>query len=332
VRLAALAVRIRTAKFGHFDDVIGAIDKMLVTLQEEGAADLAKKTQCLDEQQKIDLTVQDLDWKIKNNLAKIAKLEELIKLRTEQKEATIQKIDETQLYIKDITKERNEEHDAYMEAKKDDEAAVKLLEKAREVFVKYYKDQGIKMGPIQGSVKGAFAQEDPVFAISQDQAPDATFSSKGNNKVQSKDIVSLFTMIIEDLQDELSNEKKAEEQSQAEFEEELATAEKLVDDLTEKKVNLEGIIAKREDDKTMENKDMKENNGDRDAELAYEAKIKPDCDWILKAFTQRAEARAAEADGLTSAKEFLAGQQKTSLLEETKVKSFASLGFLALSK
>merc|ERR1712232_1399809 len=85
VRLAALAVQIRSAKFGHFEGVIKAIDEMLVTLKEEGAADLAKKTQCLDEYQDIDKTVADLEWKIKNNLAEIEKLEGLIELREKQK-------------------------------------------------------------------------------------------------------------------------------------------------------------------------------------------------------------------------------------------------------
>merc|ERR1712125_262466 len=99
IRLAALAVRVRTAKFGHFEDVIKAIDEMLKTLQEEGTADLAKKTQCLDQYQEITKTVNDLDWKIKNNKAKIAKLEELIQLRTQEKEETIKKIEETQAYM-----------------------------------------------------------------------------------------------------------------------------------------------------------------------------------------------------------------------------------------
>merc|ERR1719482_968828 len=286
VRLAALAVRIRTAKFGHFEDVIKAIDEMINTLKEEGADDLAKKTQCLDEYQEIDKTVSDLDWQIKNNLAKIAKLDKLIELRTKEKAETIDKIKETNKYIADIKEERQKEHDAYNEAKADDEAAVKLLEEAKAEFVKFYKEQGIKMGPIQGSVK--FLQEEPVFERSADDAPDATFSNKGNNKGASKGIISLFQYIIEDLNDELTNEKAAEEKSQAEFEKELATAEKLVEDLTEKKVTLEGIIAKRQEDKKEENLDMKENNKDRDAELKYQAKIKPDCDWILKAFDQRA--------------------------------------------
>merc|ERR1719409_1721356 len=140
-----------------------AIDEMIKTLQEEGAADLAKKTQCLDEYQSIAKTVKDLDWKIKNNLAKIAKLEKLIDLRTKEKAEATQKKEETEQYIKDITKERKEENEAYLAAKKDDEDAIALLEKARDVMAKYYKKNGIDMGPIQGSVKGMFAQGEPVF-------------------------------------------------------------------------------------------------------------------------------------------------------------------------
>jgi peptidoglycan hydrolase CwlO-like protein len=328
IRLAALAVQIRTTKAGHFDEVIKAIDEMIKTLQEEGADDLAKKTQCLDEYQEITKTVKDLDWKIKNNEAKIAKLEKLIELRTKEREETIEKIKETKKYMKDITDERKEENDAYLQAKKDDEDAKALLEKAKEEFTKFYKENGIKMGPIQGSVKGLL-QEEPEFERSADDAPDATFTHKGSNKLEGKGIVSLFDYIIEDLQDELANEKKAEAKSQEEYEAEMATAQKLVDDLEEKKVTLEGIIAKRKEDKEEENKDMKANNKDRDAELAYQAKIKPDCDWILKAFDQRAAARAAEMDGLATAKEFLAG--KTALIEKSDKFDDAklrNLGFL----
>merc|ERR1719316_2669498 len=208
VRLAALAVQIRTTKAGHFDGVIKAIDEMLKTLEEEGAADLAKKTQCLDEYQSITKTVKDLDWKIKNNQAKIAKLEKLIELREKEREETIAKMDETTQYMKDITAERKEEHEAFLQAKKDDEDAVDLLEKARAAFASYMKKNNVKVGEIQGSVK--FLQEEPVFSRDEDDAPDATFSGKGNNKGKSKGILSLFDYITEDLKDEISNGRKAE--------------------------------------------------------------------------------------------------------------------------
>merc|ERR1712187_78118 len=165
--------------------------------------------------------------KIKHNTAKIAKLEKLIELRTKELEETIKKITETKQYMQDLTDERKKENDAYLAAKKDDEDAIALLEQARKALAKYYKKNDIKMGPIQGSVK--MLQADPEFEISEDQAPDATFSHKGSRGLESKDIVSLMTYIIEDLHDELSNEKDAEAKSQAEFEDEMQTAQELLD-------------------------------------------------------------------------------------------------------
>merc|ERR1719498_1813174 len=101
-------------------------------------------------------------------------------------------------------------------------------------MAKFYKKNGIDMGPIQGSVK---LLQGPVFERSADDAPDATFSDKGNNKNASKNILQLFAYIIEDLHDELSNEKKSEEQSQADFEKERNTAQDAVENLKEKITN-----------------------------------------------------------------------------------------------
>merc|ERR1712038_2167893 len=100
----------------------------------------------------------------------------------------------------------------------------------------------------------------------------------------------------------------------------MATAQKLKESLVTKKVNLEVMIAKKQD----ELKDEEE----------YKASITPDCDWILKAFAERAEKRAAELEGLFGAKEYLVGY-KPSLLERRATKAFdddklPGLKFLAL--
>merc|ERR1719174_252165 len=108
--------------------------------------------------------------------------------------------------------------------------------------------------------------QEPEFTRSEDDAPDATLSKKGNNKVASKGVVSLFDYIIEDLADELSNEKKAEAKSQEEFEAETATAQKLLDSLVARKVTLTDKIADRNEDKEEENRRKNNNNDDRDAE------------------------------------------------------------------
>merc|ERR1719387_192344 len=117
----------------------------------------------------------------------------------------------------------------------------------------------------------------------------------------------------------------------------MATAKALVKDLKAKITTLTEIISKRQTDKEEEGK-LKDNNvADKKAEKTYETKIKPDCDWIIGAFEKRATARAAEMNGLTTAKEFLAGQ--SALLEKSgKARGqfddskLQSIGFLGMSQ
>jgi len=329
LRLAALAVEVRQAKVGHFDKVIKAIDNMVKTLQEEGDADLAKKTQCLDEYQKINRETGKLTWQIKNNEAKIDKLDKLIELRTSEKAETNQRIKETVQYKSDLTDERKAENEAFLQAAKDDNGAIDLLDKAKAAMAKFYKEQGVDMGEIQGSATGLL--QEPEFERSKDDAPDASFSKKGGRKNQSKNILSLLSYIIEDLNDEVATGKKNEAQSQAEFEEEMATANTLQKDLEAKVVTLDDILSKRNTDKVAENKDKKANNGDKDAEVAYKEKITPDCDWIIGAFDKRADARTAEMAGLSQAKDILAGQ--SALLEKSGKagKKFNEIHFLGMN-
>ena len=63
---------------------------------------------------------------------------------------------------------------------------------------------------------------------------------------------------------------------------------------------------------------------------AYRADITPDCEWILKAFDERAIARDAEMNGLSGAKDFLAGQvafpQKSQKFDDAKLRNINFLG------
>ena len=309
LRLASIAAEVRTAKTGHFEPVIAAIDTMIQTLKDEEAADIAKRDQCKDEYQKVASTVADLTWKIEKNEAKIDKLEQLIALREAEKAKTIEDIEEVIKQIVEMEEVRQEENRAFKQAKSDDEQAIDLLEQAKDALATYYKKNQIAMGPIQGSVKGLELSQEPEFDVSEDQAPDATFSHKGKRKNESKGIVQIMTMLIEDLQDEIKNGVKDEAAAQLDFETRIAAAKKLQRELEEKKVNLELTIAKRESEKDDEHAHMAANTKDLDDEIAYKKDITNDCDWIIRAFEARRARRAAEMDGLVGAKEFLAGYQ-----------------------
>jgi len=337
LRLASLAVRVQGTKAGHFDEVIAAIDEMIKTLKEEDLADIAKRDQCKDEYKKIASVIGEVTWLIEKNVAKIDKLLQTIEDLKAEKAKTIEEIEAVDQHMKELTAARNAENEEFKQAKEDDQKVIKLLEEARTVLTKYYKKHDIEMGPVQAGVKDVtFEQEEPEFAISEDQAPEAVFSNKGKRKDQSKGIVSIMTMLIEDVADEIKNAMKAEEEAQLAYEEQMATAKKLRQKLVTKKVNLEVQIAKKGEELEAEKADKKKNEGDLKDEQDYKASIKTDCDWILKAFAGRAEKRAAELDGLMGAKEYLVGY-KPSLLEKRATQAFddkklAELKFLALQK
>jgi len=328
LRLAQLAVSVRNAKSGHFDKVIASINKIIQNLKDEEQADIDKRDECKDQYLEIESTIKDLSWKVEKNEAKIDKLEKLIEEHQEEKAQTIDSIEDVTDQMAGMKKQRKQENEAFLNAKKDDQAAIKLLEAARAALTKYYKKNKIEMGPVQGSVK---LLQKP-FAVSEDQAPDAVFSDKGSRKNESKGVVGLMSMLIEDLEDEIKNGLKDEAETQLEYEAEMKAAKKLKEELIEKKVNLEMTIAKREEDKSDEHSDMTKNMGERMDEQDYKAKIKPDCDWIIGSFKERETARAAEMNGLLTAKEYLAGAKVPSLLQKSKFNddALSSIKFMGM--
>merc|ERR1719195_889179 len=218
--------------------------------------------------------------------------------------------------MKAMEKQRKAENSQFLQSKKDDEAAIKILEQASKALKLFYKKEGIEMSLIEnGSTDLAYRQHQPAFEKSKFQAPEAEFSGKGSRKGQANNIFSIIEMIVEDLKDEIQNGIKQQEQAQQDFEKAMEKAKMLKLDLTEKKLILVVGIADKKQDRTEEKKALKFNQKELDDEVKYKAGIKPDCDWILGAFEERSKARSMELDGLSGAKEYLNGQKGAALLE-----------------
>merc|ERR1719337_558560 len=303
LRLAAIAATLRTG--GHFDAVIAEIDKMMATLKEEEKGDIEQRDWCKEETFKNEQEASRYEYKIERTDAKIMKLTSKREELESTLAATVQSILNTKDDIKAMEDARKEQHAAFESAKSDDEGAVKLLAAAIESMTAFYKNNKIDQGEIQGAAQALIQQ--PTFEVSADQAPDASFSSAGKSGGESKGIVSIMTMIKEDLEDEISNGVKSEGETQAKFEEQLGEANTLLEELKAKKTNLEQAISDTNteiDENEVKKEDLQ---GLLAEEKAYLASIKPDCDWILNSFTERRTKRAAELEGLLQAKGMLAG-------------------------
>merc|ERR1719345_557346 len=211
------------------------------------------RDECKNTFLEIESTVKDLAWKIRKNEAKIDKLEKLIAAREEEKAKTIEEIEDVTAQMEAMEKQRKEENEAFLAKKSDDEGAIELLEMAKKALATYYKENKLPVLLEQG----------PDFKRSEDAAPDFEFSGKGKRSGESKGIVSLMSMLIEDLEDEIKNGIKDEAKTPEEFEADMKAAENLKEELIEKKVNLIDTIARREEEKTDEHEDMSVNHGDK---------------------------------------------------------------------
>merc|ERR1719387_1597927 len=294
LRLLSIAATIKAG--GHFDAVTGEIDKMMKVIQEEEKADIRKKDWCKEEIHKNEQEAARFEYKVRKHDEHIgrlrAKLDELENILT----STIEEIQSTKKDLKQMEDDRIVEHNNYAQAKTDDEGAVTILTAAIEALGAFYKNNKVEL-----------IQKQPTFERSPDLAPDATFSSAGKSGGESKGILSIMTMLKEDLEDEITNGVKMEKEDQFYFERNVKAAHQLLAELKDKKESLEGQIADLNteiDDQWQEREDLQ---GMYNEEKFYLGSIEPDCQYLYDTFDERRQKRQTETKSLIDAKGMLEG-------------------------
>merc|ERR1740138_851295 len=190
LRLARIAVAVRTAVAGHFDEVIAEIDMMIELLGEEGQEDIEQRDWCIAEQNNQTNHKENLEYDISQLQAKIT--------------AAVKKKADLEEAMEQALADREAENQAFTTAKQDDLNAIELLGQAIEALSAY-------------GTNNALLQQ-PEFAVSEDQAPDATFSDKDNMKNAQGGIIQLLTQIKENLEIEIGVSTKGEAKATMEYE------------------------------------------------------------------------------------------------------------------
>merc|ERR1719456_371964 len=121
-------------------------------------------------------------------------------------------------------------------AKEDDIKAIGLLEDAIAAMSEY------------GKNNLALLQKQPEFEVSEDQAPDATFSDAGSHKDATTGIVSLLTNIKEELEKEVALGTSSEASAQRAYQELEANADKQIEEYDNQVTELDASIAKTDAD------------------------------------------------------------------------------------
>merc|ERR1719191_2698379 len=298
LRLARLAAAVRTTATGHFDEVISKIDDMDAKLKQEGLDDVIQRDWCIKEQHFNEDLKSRKEYDISQLEAKI--------LRTEEAKANMLK--------KQAGEDRVAESAEYTNAKNDDTMAISLLADAIAAFSAYGENNAVLL-QVKKSTK-----KQPVFEVSEDQAPDATFSGKDNHKGAQDAVVSMMTQIKENLENEVALADKAEEKALVDHANLETEVEKREDQYDKYIIELDNLMAEATSEIERLTGDKTKTEEEKTATEEYLAEIKPNCEWIKGAFTLRANARDKEHKGLLEAKAILAGA--------VFVQEDQSLGFL----
>jgi len=295
LRLARIAVAVRTATQGHFDEVIAEIDRMIELLGEEGQEDIEQRDWCIAEQNNQTNHKENLEYEISQLQAKITKAEKKKAELEAEKEDTLKKKADLEEAMEQALADREAENQAFTSAKQDDLNAIELLGQAIEALSAY-------------GGNNALLQQ-PAMEVSEDQAPDATFSGKDNYKNAQGGIVQLLTQIKENLEIEIGVSTKGEAKATEEYLKLKADADAQIKSYEEQIVALDAAISDTDAEITSLTETKEDTEGEHEVTVEYLAKIEPNCEWIKGAFTKRAELRTKEADGLREAKAILAGAE-----------------------
>jgi hypothetical protein len=304
LKLARIAASVKTATRGHFDVVISEIDGQLNSLHEEGEADVEQRDWCILEQNTEERNKSDQQYLISQLEAKIERAKtKRAKLVKEKEQTEAANVTLAEMYTQ-ATQDRIAESAAYEAAKADDIAAIGLLADATAALSSY----GENMAFLQVAKKHKKKlHKQPVFEVSEDEAPDAAFSSSDNHEGGQNSILNLMTQIKEDLESEVALAVKSEAKAVLEFGQLTNSTNAQHAAYTEQITGLDGSIASTDADIQALQQSKSDTNGELTATQEYLDRINPNCEWIKGAFTKRAEARVKEAHGLMEAKASLAG-------------------------
>jgi len=326
VRMDAILLAL-TGRSVDFSKVIGMIDNMVGLLNKEQVDDNAKLEQCQtdldlaeDKQKELEREVSLLDKAIEDDKASITTL-------TEEIDALVDGVKALDKEVAEQTEQRKEENSDYITALAQHKTAHELLSFAKNRMNKFYNPKLYKAPP-----KRELSEEDRItvnmggtlaptaapggiagtgIGLVQHKAapppPPETWGAYSKKAEEGNGVVAMMDLLLKDLSTEMTEMEVTEKQAQEEYEQFMAdAADKRASDsksITDKTAVKADTQAHLEDAKASHKSTMV-------SLMANEkttANLHASCDWLMKFFDVRKEARAGEIDALKKAKAVLSG-------------------------
>jgi DNA repair exonuclease SbcCD ATPase subunit len=326
-RVDLVLLALHGGKMG-FDKIIAMIDGLVTTLKTEQGDDDAKKAYCAaefdkseDEKKELELDISDLDKAIADGKESFATL-------TSEIEALTEGIKELDKSVAEATDTRKEEHDEYVSTLSSNSAAKELLAFAKNRLNKFYNPKMYKAPPKRelseeesltvsmggtlaptaapGGIAGTGIGLVQLHRVAPPPPPEANLAYKKSGE-SSNGVLAMIDLMVADIDKEIQIMEVEEADAQKEYEE-------LIKDSAAKRAQDSKSITDKESAKAETEAEVEANtqaSKGKKTELMetdkYIAGLHAECDWLVKFYDARKEARDGEIESLGKAKDVLSG-------------------------
>merc|ERR1719398_170468 len=261
------------------------IDGMSAVLKEEQKNDDAQKAFCDKDLEASAKEQKDTEESIATSEAFIEETTAASEVATEEIAALQKDIKALDKAVAEATEQRKEEHADFLQFQTENNAALQLIEKAKNRLFKFYRPNLHKEAPAQ-----ELTDEEKLLAAS---------GASG--------VIALMEMLAKELEDGITESKHEEETSQKDYERLMADSQKT------RAQNVESITADEAAKADLDTKieSTKQKKASQETELSnikgYIAKFHANCDFLIENYDLRKAARANEVESLKNAKSVLSG-------------------------
>jgi len=313
-------------KKAGFDKIVKLIDDLTAELKKEQQDDADKKDYCAEQFDLSEDKQKVQEKTISDHKKAIAEAEESLVTLAAEIDALGDGIRALDKSVTEATEQRKEEADDYTVLMAGNTAAKELILFAKNRLNKFYNPKLYKAPPKRElsdedratlAAGGTLAPTEApggiagtgVTALSQEAPPPppeavAAYSKKGE---ESGGVIALMDLLVKDLDKEMTEVEFTEKDAQGDY-------ETFMKDSTEKRTLDSSTLSDKESTTADTKSRLEEEKSGLDsgekalmATLEYIQSLHTDCDWLIKYFDMRSEARTNEIDAMQKAKAILSG-------------------------
>jgi len=311
------------AKAVDFTKVVAQIDGMMKVLGNEQVDDDEQKKFCTAELEKSEAKKSKTEESIEVSAASIEEMADSSEQLAAEIKTLTGEINELDKAVAEATEQRKEDHEQFLTFQTESNAAVQLIEKAKNRLFKFYRPNLHKEAPKRelteeerlevaaGAADPRDAEVAPAFVqvgtFAAPPPPPATWGAYQKKDGKSNGVIGLMEMLAKELTDDMTEAEHEEKTAQADYERLMTESQ------TSREEKVESITAKEaaKADLDMKLESTKETKTLKEADLANIkdtiAKLHATCDFLIDNYDVRKEARTNEVEGLKNAKGVLSG-------------------------